>query len=179
MGSIFARHILNRDNPTIGLMNVGEEAGKGHDLAKDTHNLFHASPLKDRFIGNIEGRDIHRGVCDVVITDGFVGNVVLKVCEGVFDFVMKMVATEVLGALSVEKLQAQMALKGLIEKYDYSSFGGAPLLGIDGICIICHGSSREKAIRNAIAVAAQYGRNKLNEKITQELDALPTGSDEE
>src|SRR5947209_8263588 len=103
MGSIFARHILKREKPTIGLMNIGEEEQKGHDLAKETHALFNASPLKEQFIGNIEGRDINRGVCDVIVTDGFVGNVVLKVCEGVFDFAMKVMAKEVLGALGVER----------------------------------------------------------------------------
>src|SRR3954454_19724638 len=94
MGSIFASHILRRETPTIGLMNVGSEEAKGNELAKDTHALFNASPLKDRFIGNIEGRDIHRGACDVVVTEGFVGNVVLKVCEGLFEFVMKLVTHE-------------------------------------------------------------------------------------
>ena len=99
MGSIFVRHILQRDNPTIGLMNVGEEDGKGHNLAQKTHELFGRSSFKDRFIGNIEGRDIHRGACDVVVTDGFVGNVILKLCEGVFEFIMKLVAKEVVGPL--------------------------------------------------------------------------------
>ncbi len=91
-GEHFRSRILNREHPTIGLMNVGSEEQKGHDLAKETHALFNASPFRDQFIGNIEGRDIHRGACDVVVTDGFVGNVVLKVCEGVFEFVMKMAA---------------------------------------------------------------------------------------
>src|SRR5438309_55292 len=133
MGSIFARHMLKRDRPTIGLMNVGSEEQKGHDLAKETHALFNASPLREQFIGNIEGRDINRGVCDVIVTDGFVGNVVLKVCEGVFDFVMKMAAKELLSALTTEREQAQRALKALVDRYDYHEHGGAPLLGIDGI----------------------------------------------
>src|SRR5919199_3048845 len=99
MGGIFARHILGRARPTIGLLNVGSEEQKGHDLAKETHALFNASPLREQFVGNVEGRDIHKGTCDVIVTDGFVGNVVLKVCEGLFEFVMKMTAKEVLGAL--------------------------------------------------------------------------------
>ena len=179
MGSIFAKHILQRDTPTIGLMNIGEEEGKGHDLAQKTHDLFGRSPFKDRFIGNIEGRDIHRGACDVIVTDGFVGNVILKLCEGVFEFIMKLVAKEIVGPLDVERAQASKAMHDLVARYDYSSFGGAPLLGIDGICIICHGSSGDRAIRNAIAMAAQYARNRLNEKIVEELDAVPTGYDEE
>src|SRR2546425_5595932 len=170
MGSIFARHMLQRDKPTIGLMNIGSEEQKGHDLAKETHALFNSSPLREQFIGNVEGRDINRGVCDVIVTDGFVGNVILKVSEGVFEFSMKMVAREVVGALEVERHRAQQALETLVNRYDYSSHGGAPLLGIDGICIICHGSSGSEAIKNALAVAARYARVRLNELIVQELE---------
>jgi glycerol-3-phosphate acyltransferase PlsX len=175
MGSIFARHILRRDRPTIGLMNVGSEEQKGHDLAKETHALFNSSSLREQFVGNIEGRDIHKGACDVVVTDGFVGNVVLKVCEGVFDFVMKMAAKEILGALGAERPRAEQALQALLDRYDYSTHGGAPLLGIDGICIICHGSSSDRAIKNALAVAAQYAGSRLNEIIVQELAVSPPG----
>src|SRR5262249_60324648 len=107
--------------------------------------------------------DIHKGVCDVVVCDGFVGNVVLKVCEGVFDFVRKMTAKEVLGALDSERGKAHQAIEKLVSRYDYHEAGGAPLLGIDGICIICHGSSGDRAIKNALGVAAQYARAKLNE----------------
>src|SRR5205085_3630343 len=173
MGSILARHILQRERPTIGLMNIGEEEQKGHDLAKETHALFNGSSLREQFIGNIEGRDINRGVCDVVVTDGFVGNVVLKVCEGVFDFAVKMMGKEVLAALSTERAKGQQALQALVEHYDYSSQGGAPLLGIDGICIICHGSSGDRAIKNALGVAAKYARAKLNELIVRELETSP------
>jgi glycerol-3-phosphate acyltransferase PlsX len=180
MGSIFARHILQREQPTIGLMNIGSEEAKGHDLAKETHALFNGSHLKDRFIGNIEGRDINKGVCDVVVTDGFVGNVVLKVCEGVFEFVMKLVGQELHATLKTEKELGLQALQALVNRYDYHEAGGAPLLGIDGICIICHGSSGDRAIMNALAVAARYARVKLNELIVKELEAnLPAGEDEE
>jgi glycerol-3-phosphate acyltransferase PlsX len=179
MGRIFAKHIFQIENPTIGLMNIGEEEGKGHDLVQTTHALFGKSPFNPFFVGNIEGRDIHRGACDVVVTDGFVGNVVLKLCEGVFDFIMKLVGKEVIAALPNDRLAAQHALHEFIRRYDYSNFGGAPLLGIDGICIICHGSSGDRAIRNAIAMAAQYARLKLNEKIVQELGALSAVADDE
>src|SRR5262249_7232907 len=161
-------------------MNIGSEEQKGHDLAKETHALFNASSLKEQFIGNIEGRDINRGACDVVVTDGFVGNVVLKVCEGVFEFTMKMVAKEIVGTLTTERQKAQKALEAMIDHYDYSSQGGAPLLGIDGICIICHGSSGERAIKNALGVAARYARVKLNELIVKELESSPpVASDDE
>jgi glycerol-3-phosphate acyltransferase PlsX len=172
MGSIFAKHIFKRDRPTIGLMNVGSEEAKGTDLAKETHALFNGSPLKERFVGNVEGRDIQRGVADVVVCDGFVGNVVLKTCEGVFEFVMKVLHKELLPALDAERDKAAKVLEGLIGRYDYSAFGGAPLLGIDGVCIICHGSSGDRAIKNALGIAAQYVRAGLNELIVKELEAL-------
>jgi phosphate acyltransferase len=174
MGSIFAKLMLKRDLPTIGLLNIGSEEVKGHDLAKETHALFNASPLKSQFIGNVEGRDIHKGVCDVIVTDGFVGNVVLKVSEGVFEFVMKMASKELLGALTAERDKAIGALQSLVDRYDYHEHGGAPLLGIDGICIICHGSSGEKAIKNALGVAARYARARLNALIVEELARMPT-----
>src|SRR5262249_39499781 len=124
MGSLFARPIRKRAERKIGLMNVGSEEQKGHDLAKETHALFNASAVKGQFIGNIEGRDIHRGVADVVVTDGFVGNVVLKVCEGVFEFVMKMAFQEVLGTLKAERALGQQALQNLVDRYDYHETGG-------------------------------------------------------
>src|SRR5437016_7196734 len=170
MGSIFAKHILQKSQPTIGLMNVGSEEAKGHDLAKDTHALFKSSHLSGQFIGNVEGRDINKGTCDVIVTDGYVGNIVLKVCEGVFEFAVKMFAKEVLGALDTERAKGGQALQALVDHYDYSSQGGAPLLGIDGICIICHGSSGDRAIKNALGVAARYVASKLNELIVQELE---------
>src|SRR5262245_54876435 len=179
MGGIFAKHILQRESPTIGLMNIGSEEAKGHDLAKETHALFNSSALRERFIGNVEGRDINKGICDVIVTDGFVGNVVLKVCEGVFEFSMKMAGKELLETLKTEKALGQQALQNLVNRYDYSEHGGAPLLGIDGICIICHGSSGERAIKNALAVAARYAAG-LNARIVEELEASPkvAGEDE-
>lgn len=169
MGAIFAKHVFKRENPKIGLMNVGTEDAKGNNLAKETHALFAQSHFKDSYIGNIEGRDIHKGVCDVVVTDGFVGNVILKVCEGVFEFIMKVTGKELMGTLQSEKQLGQLALQNMVKRYDYHELGGAPLLGIDGICIICHGSSSDRAIRNALGVAANYARVRLNELITQEI----------
>jgi phosphate acyltransferase len=174
MGSIFAKHVLNRESPKIGLMNVGTEDAKGNDLAKETHALFAASNLKEQFLGNVEGRDLHKGVADVIVTDGFVGNVILKVCEGVFEFIMKMTGKELMTTLQNEKPQGQLALQNLVKRYDYHEAGGAPLLGIDGICIICHGSSKERAIENALAMAANYARVRLNERIVAEIESNPT-----
>jgi glycerol-3-phosphate acyltransferase PlsX len=173
MGSIYARHILQVANPTIGLMNVGEEEGKGHDLARDTHALFYNSRLRERFVGNVEGRDIHKGTADVVVCDGFVGNVVLKYSEGVFEFLMKIVHQELLAPLTEERERAEKTWRALAARYDYSTYGGAPLLGIDGACIICHGSSGDLAIKNALGVAARYARAHLNDVIVQELESNP------
>jgi glycerol-3-phosphate acyltransferase PlsX len=173
MGSMFAKHILQRDKPRIAILNVGSEEEKGHSLAKDTTILFKNSRLRDQFVGNVEGRDITKGICDVIVTDGFVGNVVLKVCEGVFEFVMNMTGKEVLGALQNEKALAQQAFGKIIKRYDYQEQGGAPLLGIDGICLICHGSSRERAIETALATAARYARAKLNDLIVKEVESSP------
>jgi phosphate acyltransferase len=177
MGSIFARKILKREHPTIGLINVGEEQGKGHDLAQETFELFRNSRWKDSFKGNVEGRDIHRGVVDVVVTDGFTGNVILKLSEGVLEYVVSLIKQDVIGVLTTERDKAAGALKSLLAKYHYSNFGGAPLLGIDGICLICHGSSDERAIASALRTAAQYVDAKLNEMIVAELDSLPAGSE--
>src|SRR5438128_859718 len=176
---IFPRHSLGRERPTIGLMNVGSEEAKGHELAKDTHALFNSSPLREQFVGNIEGRDIHRGACDVVVTEGFVGNVVLKVCEGVFDFIMKMIVHELHKTLTAERQLAHETLMNLIHTHDYSAYGGAPLLGIDGICIICHGSSGDRAIKNALGVAAKYARAGLNDIIVRELATAPVPGEED
>ncbi len=173
MGDIYAKQIFKCEKPKIGLMNVGSEEQKGHDLAKETHALFNTSILKEQFIGNIEGRDIFQGVADVVVTDGFVGNVVLKTCEGMFEFSMKLVGGALHQALDGERDKALGAIHELVRKHEYHEQGGAPLLGIAGICIICHGSSNDRAIKNALGMAANYARVKLNAKIVEELESKP------
>jgi glycerol-3-phosphate acyltransferase PlsX len=170
MGSIYARHILKIDTPTVALMNVGTEESKGTELAKETHSLFDASHLKDHFVGNIEGRDIYRGTAHVIVCDGFVGNVVLKVCEGLVEMILNTSAEELLGRLPGDHHDiARAAFNALMQRYDYSEYGGAPLLGIDGICIICHGASGAPAIRNAIKVAATFAHDHINAQIVAEL----------
>ncbi len=118
-----------------------------------------------------------KGVCDVVVTDGFVGNVVLKVCEGVFEFSMKMMAKELQTRLNQERAAGLGAVQELVNRYDYHEHGGAPLLGIDGICIICHGSSGEKAIKNALAMASRFVKANLNSLIVQELAPAPSAAE--
>jgi glycerol-3-phosphate acyltransferase PlsX len=178
MGAVYAKAMLGVANPKIGLMNIGTEDGKGNELAKETYDLFVASHLKDQFHGNVEGRDLYQGTVNVFITDGFVGNVVLKVSEGILDMLMKHVARDVLGALDTEKHKAEHAIRTLGASYHHSSFGGAPLLGVDGVCIICHGSSNEKAIRNALLRAAQHGEARVNELIAAELERAPSSPTE-
>src|SRR5262245_28405612 len=178
MGSVFARHMLGSERPAIGLMNVGEEEGKGHDLVLETYKLFRNSPMRDRFLGNIEGRDLPRGKADVVVCDGFVGNVVLKLSEGLFEFLMHMIGHEVVAKLPTDKAAAASLVKALVDKFHYSAFGGAPLLGVDGVCVICHGSSDHRAIANALGVAAQDVRVRLNDRIVEEIQALPAVDDE-
>jgi len=173
MGSLYAQHILKIEHPAIAVLNVGEEERKGNELVRETHALFESSHLRDRFIGNVEGRDIYRGTSDVIVCDGFVGNVVLKVCEGLAEMVFTVAQQEVLGRLSAERDLARAAFQDIVQRYDYSAFGGAPLLGIDGICIICHGASGGLAIRNAIRVAANFADDHLNDLITEELNSSP------
>lgn len=175
MGSVYARYMFGIENPTIGIINVGEEEGKGNDLVAEAYSIFRNSPLRERFLGNIEGRDVHTGKVDVIVTDGFVGNVVIKLSQGLFEFVMGLVGHEVIAALDTDKDLARHKMHEMILKYHYSAFGGAPLLGVDGVCIICHGSSGERAITNALNVAAQNVRIGLNDKIVEALQALPNG----
>ncbi|MCU0705067.1 MAG: phosphate acyltransferase PlsX [Fimbriiglobus sp.] len=179
MGAVFAKHMLGVDKPRIGLMNVGEEEGKGHDLVQTAFDLFRKSPLSDCFIGNVEGRDVHNGRVDVIVTDGFTGNVILKHAEGQFEFMVKLVGQAVIGQLQAEKELGAKLLAKLVDKFHHSSTGGAPLLGVDGCCIICHGSSDDRAIANALGAAAQEARVKLNEKIVEELAAMPAVADDE
>jgi len=174
MGMVYAREMYGIASPKIGLMNVGEEQGKGHELVQQTYDLFRNGPLKDRFVGNVEGRDVHTGAVDVIVTDGFVGNVVLKHAEGLSEFILNLVAQDVIGALAAERELATVALKAMVAKLHYSSAGGAPLLGIDGVCIICHGSSDERAISNALGMAAKNVRVGLNDRIVAELATLPS-----
>jgi glycerol-3-phosphate acyltransferase PlsX len=169
MGAAYSKHILKVDNPLIGLMNVGEEEGKGSPVVKEAHALL--STLGPRFKGNVEGRDVQQGTAQVVVCDGFVGNILLKYSEGVSSFLMKSIQTELLPHLSADKERVMAAWKNLVMRYDYATYGGAPLLGIDGACIICHGSSGERAIKNALGVAAQFARVHLNEVIVEELKA--------
>jgi len=170
MADAYCRYILRIPNPRIGLLNVGEEESKGTEFIKEAHALISKSKLN--FIGNIEGRDIYVGDTDIVLCDGFVGNVILKVSESVVDTLVKMVKKEIKSSFiaTVGALLANSAFQSLKKKMDYAEYGGAPLLGIDGRCIISHGSSTPKAIKNAIRVAAEFKTQDVNKHILEGLE---------
>jgi glycerol-3-phosphate acyltransferase PlsX len=169
MGSIFAREMLGIDSPRVGLMNIGSEDGKGNDLYRETHAFLTESPLSECYVGNVEGRGLYQGAADVLICEGFVGNVVLKVSEGMADFMLKAVAGELMSHLKHERGLAGKAIEVLTKRYEHREAGGAPLLGIDGVCIICHGSSNSVAIANALKVASTFKHRNINAQIAEEL----------
>ena len=175
MGSHYARKVLGRAEPRIGLLNIGEESSKGNKLVQEAHAL-----LRDtlpRFVGNVEGRDIFHGACDVVVCDGFVGNVVLKFSESVISLITGLVRHEI-GQDVRGKLGAFMlrpAFHSVSRLLSYDEYGGAPLLGVDGVVIISHGKSTAKAIRNAILVAVRFATERLNDAIRDELKEQSLG----
>ncbi|MDD3904930.1 MAG: phosphate acyltransferase PlsX [Candidatus Omnitrophica bacterium] len=171
MADAYSRYILHKPNPTVGLLNVGEEESKGTDFIKETHTLLSESKLN--FIGNIEGRDIYAGTADIILCDGFVGNVILKVSESVVDTIVKLLKKEIKANViaTLGAALAASAFNGLKKKMDYSEYGGAPLLGVDGRCIISHGSSNPKAIKNAIKVAGEFMTLGVNKHIVEELES--------
>jgi len=171
MADAYCRYILQKENPKVGLLNVGEEESKGTEFSKETHTLLGESKLN--FIGNIEGRDIYAGSADIVLCDGFVGNVILKVSESVVDTIVKLLKSEIKSNIiaTLGAALASSAFNELKKKMDYSEYGGAPLLGVDGRCIISHGSSTPKAIKNAIRVAAEFKSQDVNRHIVEELES--------
>src|SRR5436189_72540 len=171
MGNVYARDILGLERPRVGLLSVGEEEGKGNDLTREAYDLLKESRMN--FIGNIEGRDIYNGNCDVVVTDGFTGNVALKISQSLAEMVGAMIKEELTRDLrsKVGAALSTPAITRFRKRVDYTEFGGAPLLGIDGEAIICHGRSPAKAIKNAVRVAGEWAKKGLNEHIRAALEA--------
>jgi len=169
MGAAFSDNLFQIRKPSIGLLSIGEEGGKGNVLVKKAHELFSNSSLN--FIGNVEGRDIFQGDVDVIVCDGFVGNVCLKVSEGLAEAIISMLRTEMSKSFmaKIGYLLAKQAFGNFGKRVDYAEYGGAPLLGVNGTGIICHGRSNAKAIKNAIKVAAEMIRSKVNGHIVQLL----------
>ena len=169
MGDAYARTYLHLEKPRVALLNVGEEEGKGYLDLKETYNLMKQSTLN--FVGNIEGQTMFKDRVDVVVCDGFIGNIALKVAEGTFDFVRNILREEV--SKSWFSKLGYFAMRGpfqqLSKRADYTEVGGAPLLGVNGIVIVCHGSSKVHTLRNAIIHAQKCAEEKLNDKIAAEV----------
>ncbi|HVW01477.1 MAG TPA: phosphate acyltransferase PlsX, partial [Planctomycetaceae bacterium] len=172
MGSIYAREVLGIAEPRVGLMNIGSEDGKGNDLVRETHTLLAESPIRSNYVGNVEGRGLYHGDADVIVCEGFVGNVLLQASEGMAEMMMKTISKAVMGELKEERGLAKTAFENLTKQFAYSESGGAPLLGIDGTCIICHGSSDDYAIANALRVTIKMHERNLNSQIVAELEKV-------
>jgi glycerol-3-phosphate acyltransferase PlsX len=173
MGNTYHKAVFgNVREPRIGLLSIGEEDSKGNELTKETFKLLKASRLN--FIGNVEGKDVLSGKADIIVCDGFIGNVVLKTSEGVQDVIMKMLKFEIANMKTgrLGYLMIKPALRNFKKRTDYDEYGGAPLLGINGTCIISHGRSSAKAIRHAIRVAAEMSRQKVHDTIAQTMKEL-------
>ena len=155
----------------IGLLSVGEEATKGNELTREAHQLLKAAPLN--FIGNVEGREIYSGVADVIVCDGFTGNVVLKTSEGLVETVEALLGDELQGTFSSQMgyLLSRRAFRRFRRRVDYSEYGGAPLLGVAGLAIVGHGRSSAKAIRNAIAMAYRFATSDFVQRVEREIAA--------
>lgn len=170
MADAYFRYILNRNNPSVGILNIGEEEAKGTDFIKQTRELLEKSKLN--FIGNVEGKDLFSGKCDIVLCDGFVGNVALKVSESAAEamqiFLKDYLLSNLLGKIGLVFLRP--GLLRFKKKIDYAEYGGAPLLGVNGVVIIGHGRSNAKAIKNAIRVAKEEVERKFNEKILEAIE---------
>ena len=171
MGMTFSKNVLGIESPRVGVLNIGEEAGKGNELAQQTYNLLEEEKEKFNFMGNVEGRELFLNVCDVVVCDGFAGNVVLKATEGTASLLFKMIKSEfksdflgmIIGAL------AKPFMRRIYEKINYEEFGGALLLGVKGITVISHGSSKAYAIKNAVRVAKEAVVTGVNTKIAESI----------
>ena len=168
MSSMYAKHMLGIENPRIGIMSIGSEDAKGNEIVKKARELMKTDPNLN-LVGNVEGRDIFEGTSDVVICEGFVGNVILKLTEGLVDGLFKAIKHE----LMEEKLRLAMKFKPVMKriytKYDYNTYGGAPLLGVNGTALICHGSSKSRTIKNAILASKKLYIEKINDKIVESL----------
>ena len=171
MGDVYARVALGLDRPRIGLLSIGEEASKGNELTRDAHRLLRASSLA--FTGNVEARDVYTGQADVIVCDGFTGNVVLKVSEGLVDVVERLLTDELSSPITVRvgSLIARRALRHFRRRVDYSEYGGAPLLGVAGVAIVGHGRSSAKAVRNAVVMAYRFASQRVIERIAREIAA--------
>jgi len=173
MGELYARSVLKIPRPRVGVLSVGEEESKGNELTRDTYALLKQLPIN--FIGNVEGRDIYNGNCDVIVCDGFVGNVALKTSEGLTRLVREMLKASLTTTVTAQvgALLSRKAFNAFKKRLDPSEYGGAPLLGVRGVCIIGHGSSNDRAIMNGIRVTAEFAQAGINDRIEREFSRRP------
>jgi len=174
MGSVYSKALLGKSRPSVGLLNVGEEESKGTEAIKEAFRMLEQTPL--HFIGNVEGRDIYTGKCDVIVCDGFVGNITLKVTESMAKVIAQLLKRELRQNVLTQfgAFLSLSAFKALRKKVDYAEYGGAPLLGVEGTCIICHGASSARAIKNAIRVAASSVTEQVNAGIVAAMKEMTT-----
>src|SRR5437667_9269046 len=179
MGGAYARLAFGIRAPGVGLLSVGEEEPKGNDLTREAHRLLKVAPLA--FIGNIEARDVYSGEADVIVCDGFTGNVALKISEGLVEVVEELLSEELSSTVTmrVGSLLTRRALRRFHRRVDYSEYGGAPLLGVAGVTIVGHGRSSAKAVRNAIAMAYRFAANRFIERVEQDIAAASVGGPHE
>jgi glycerol-3-phosphate acyltransferase PlsX len=175
MGDVYARKVHNFSKPKVGLLSIGEEDTKGNELTKEAFKLLKDSRLN--FIGNIEGRDVFNGKADIIVCDGFIGNVALKISEGLAEAMNSLLRKEIEEAIGgqVGYLLLRPAFRNFKKKIDYSEHGGAPLLGINGICIISHGRSNAKAMKNAFRVARDFHSKQVNKHIQEDIESTVAG----
>ncbi|MBX3308478.1 MAG: phosphate acyltransferase PlsX [Nitrospira sp.] len=170
MGNEYGKHLLGKPNPRVGLLSIGEEDSKGNEVTKEAFKLLKASSMN--FVGNVEGRDVYSGIADIVVCDGFIGNVALKISEGVAEMIKRLLLKEIsghfLGRLAYPLIAGPLA--NLKRKIDYAEFGGAPLLGVNGVTMICHGRSSAKAIKNAIRRAKGMAEGGVRELIQRDIE---------
>jgi glycerol-3-phosphate acyltransferase PlsX len=166
---VYSRLVFHTESPRVGVLSIGEEEHKGNELTKAASALIRTLPLN--FIGNVEGRDLYTGHADVIVCDGFVGNVALKVSEGLVEIIKHLLkeSFESTVASKIGYVLSRQALKDFRKRMDYSEYGGAPLLGVKGVVIICHGRSNDNAIRNAIRVATESASERVNARIESEI----------
>jgi glycerol-3-phosphate acyltransferase PlsX len=172
MGHFYAQMVFGIESPRVGLLSIGEEEGKGNELTKEVFRVLKETGLN--FIGNAEGRDVYNGNADVVVCDGFIGNVVLKASEALGEMITRTIRDELMRnwRRKLGGLLARSAFDELKARMDYSEYGGAPLLGVKGGCIVCHGRSNAKAIKNAVRVARSFAMNRIDEKIQERISDL-------
>jgi glycerol-3-phosphate acyltransferase PlsX len=170
MGRVFARVALGAQDPRVGLLSIGEEATKGTELVREAHRLMKTSP---HFLGNVEARDVYAGEADVIVCDGFTGNIALKISEGLADTLEQLLREELSQTLTarVGALMSRRAFRNFRKRVDYSEYGGAPLLGVAAICIVGHGRSSPKAVRNGVAMAHRFATDGVLDRIKDEIAA--------